>query len=192
MLNESFEIIYLVGFVLGSIVRGMGTKEERKRQKENGEKPKKDLLLFFPFFGMVLIPFTYLFSSLFDFANYQLPVWVGACGTIVFVAAIWMLWRSHADLGKNWSHTVEFKDDQKLVTDGVYRNIRHPMYSAHWLWAIAQAMLLQNWFAGFSFLVLFLPMYLMRIRVEEKEMIQFFGNEYREYMKRTGRVIPRF
>jgi len=76
------------------------------------------------------------------------------------------------------------------VTHGVFRHIRHPMYAAHWLWGIAQVFLLQNWIAGFSMLVTFLPSYLYRGRVEEEMMIDHFGDAYCEYMARTGRIIP--
>jgi len=66
------------------------------------------------------------------------------------------------------------------------------MYAAHWLWAIAQLLLLHNWIAGPSFLVTVFPFYLYRVPREEAMLIKEFGGEYREYMNRTGRVIPRF
>jgi len=65
------------------------------------------------------------------------------------------------------------------------------MYAAHLLWGIAQALLLQNWIAGLSMLVFFLPVYLYRVPHEEQMMLEHFGEEYRSYMNRTGRIIPR-
>ena len=67
----------------------------------------------------------------------------------------------------------------------------HPMYASQWLWSVAQPLLLQNWIAGWSGLLLFLPLYLSRVPREEQMMLVQFGEAYRAYMRRTGRVIPR-
>lgn len=56
---------------------------------------------------------------------------------MTFAVALWLLWRSHADLGRSWMGTLAIKEKHALVTQGVYRHIRHPMYAAHWLWGIA-------------------------------------------------------
>ena len=65
------------------------------------------------------------------------------------------------------------------------------MYSAHWLWGIAQALLVYNWISGLASLAIFIPLYLLRVPREEKVMLNEFGDEYRQYMRRTGRVTPR-
>ncbi|MEE9566562.1 MAG: isoprenylcysteine carboxylmethyltransferase family protein, partial [Desulfobacteria bacterium] len=77
-----------------------------------------------------------------------------------------------------------------LITEGVFRYIRHPMYAAHLLWAIAQVLMLHNWIAGYSFLVVAVPLYLLRVNDEEQMMLEQFGEGYREYMQRTRRIIP--
>jgi protein-S-isoprenylcysteine O-methyltransferase Ste14 len=66
------------------------------------------------------------------------------------------------------------------------------MYAAHLLWGFAQVLLIQNWIAGLCSLVILLPFYLLRFPREERVMLKQFGEEYRSYMDRTGRVIPRF
>ncbi|HEY59896.1 MAG TPA: isoprenylcysteine carboxylmethyltransferase family protein [Anaerolineae bacterium] len=139
----------------------------------------------------MLIPIVYVFSSVLDFANYYLPNWIGWVGVILFGFAIWLLWRTHVDLGKNWTPILAIRDGHKLVTEGVFKYIRHPMYASHILWAIAQALILHNWIAGYSFLVFCVPQYLLRVNSEEDMMLEQFGEEYREYMQRTGRIIPR-
>ncbi|MBM3173068.1 MAG: isoprenylcysteine carboxylmethyltransferase family protein, partial [Chloroflexi bacterium] len=78
-----------------------------------------------------------------------------------------------------------------LVSDGVYRYIRHPMYAAHMLWGIAQALLVWNWISGLASLVIFIPLYFLRVTREEKLMLEQFGDGYKSYMNRTGRIIPR-
>jgi protein-S-isoprenylcysteine O-methyltransferase Ste14 len=87
--------------------------------------------------------------------------------------------------------SLQLKDGHKLITTGVYEKIRHPMYTAFWLWALAQALLLPNWIAGFAGLVGFGALYLLRVGPEEQLMIDQFGDEYRDYMARTGRILPK-
>lgn len=102
-----------------------------------------------------------------------------------------MLWRSHADLGRNWTPTLSLRDEHTLVTDGVYKHIRHPMYAAHYLWAIANVLMLPNWLAGYAFLVASVLQVVTRIKAEEEMMIEQFGEQYESYMNKTGRLIPR-
>ena len=107
------------------------------------------------------------------------------------VAALWLFWRSHTDLGQNWSVTLELRKGHQMVTQGVYRRIRHPMYASIWLFGLGQGLLLENWLAGWSALVSFTPMYFFRVPREEQMMFEFFGQEYRDYKQRTGRLVPR-
>ncbi len=82
---------------------------------------------------------------------------------------------------------LQIRKDHRLVTAGVYELVRHPMYSAHLLWAAAQLLLLQNAIAGPAFLVASLPLYAARIPREEEMMLDQFGDEYRRHAERTGR-----
>jgi len=106
--------------------------------------------------------------------------------------SLWLLWRAHVDLGRNWSPSPEILETHSLVTEGVYRRIRHPMYAAHMLWGVAQALLLGNWIAGPALIATFVPLYLFRAPREEQMLADHFGGAYREHMKRTGRLVPRF
>ena len=111
-------------------------------------------------------------------------------GGLVFAVALWMFRRTHKDLGRNWSVTLEVREQHRLVTEGVYNRVRHPMYAAFWLWALAQAFLLPNWIAGPAGLIGFGILFFMRVGREEQMMIDTFGDEYRAYMRRTARVLP--
>jgi protein-S-isoprenylcysteine O-methyltransferase Ste14 len=108
----------------------------------------------------------------------------------VFAAALWLFHRTHKDLGRNWSVTLEVRDRHTLVTNGVYSRVRHPMYLAFWLWAVAQALLLPNWIAGPAGLIGFGTLFFLRVGREEALMIETFGDEYRRYMARTSRILP--
>jgi len=190
MFNSVFKIVYFVEFLLIAAVRKAHTAQYRTLKTVLDRKTLLDMVLL----GLVgigmLIPLVYIFSSALDFADYSLPNWVGWVGAVLFGLAIWLLWRSHADLGRNWTITLGIRDEHTLVTEGVYKYIRHPMYAAHLLWIIAQVLMLHNWIAGYSFLVVAVPQYLLRVDDEEQMMLEQFGEGYREYMQRTGRIIP--
>jgi protein-S-isoprenylcysteine O-methyltransferase Ste14 len=104
---------------------------------------------------------------------------------------MYLFWKSHHDLGQNWSPTLEVRAEHTLITNGIYQSIRHPMYSSIWLWSLAQALLLPNYIAGFSGLISFGALYFLRVGNEEKMMLDQFGDEYQGYMQRTGRVLPK-
>ena len=76
------------------------------------------------------MPLVFLFTSWLNKADYTLPAFAIWVGTPLMVAALWLFWRAHADLGNCWSVTLELNHDHRLVTHGVYQFIRHPMYAA--------------------------------------------------------------
>lgn len=141
--------------------------------------------------GMMAAPLVFALTPWLDGANYEAPLWAPLLGAAIMIAALWLFWRSHADLGQNFSRTLELQERHALITRGVYARMRHPMYAAIWLFAAAQALLLPNWIASLSGLVGFAPMYFLRTPREEKMMIEAFGAEYSAYMKRTHRIFPR-
>jgi protein-S-isoprenylcysteine O-methyltransferase Ste14 len=145
--------------------------------------------------GLFCIPVVYAFTPWLKWANYRLSPRAtsdaGGIGAALLAIAVWLFWRSHTDLGREWSPSLQLREGHTLITSGVYKSVRHPMYASIWLWGIAQALLPQNWVAGWAGLVLFLPMYVLRVPREEQMMLEQFGEAYRAYMKRTGRLIPR-
>lgn len=190
--DSAFKTVYLIGLIVGSVIRKWYARPNKRQDVADNRRSWPDaLLVALGAAGIFILPLLCVVTDRLDFADYPLPAWAGWAGAGVFTAALWLLWRSHVDLGRNWSPTPQIRTDHSLVTQGVYRRIRHPMYAAHWLWALAQALLLDNWLAGPAMLVTFAPLYIVRVPHEERMMLDHFGQEYREYMSRTGRVIPR-
>jgi len=147
-------------------------------------------LLVLAMLGFV-VPLVWIVSPLLSFAEYPLRP-VPLAGGIVFLAiGLYLFHRSHADLGTNWSITLQLREGHHLVTQGVYRRIRHPMYTALFLYSIGQTLALPNWFAGPSYLVTFGILYVLRVRQEERMMLSKFGADYEVYMASTGRLLPR-
>ena len=136
------------------------------------------------------IPLIWLTSSAFSFAEYQLRPGALLAGLICFVIGLWLFYRSHADLGANWSITLEVREQHRLITDGVYFRIRHPMYSALVLYSLGHALVIPNWIAGPSNCVAFAILFALRVRAEERMMSEAFGHEYAAYAARTKRLVP--
>lgn len=194
MSEETRKIVFLIGFIVTYAIRFYFARlaKQNKKVVDGRVTVLEKVLLFSTIIGMLVLPLVYVFTPWLDFAAYDLPDWTGWLGTSVFGLAISLFWRSHTDLGQNWSASLEVREDHALVEKGIYRYIRHPMYAAFWLWGIAQALLLHNWICGLSYLVSFLPMYLFRVPQEEQMMMDTFGEQYQEYIARTGRVLPKF
>ncbi len=192
MLDNIFQIYYLIGLFLGSVIRTWYLRKYRQDRKAIFREEGFVVGSLASLWGVaILLPLLHMFTRWLSFASFDLPAWAGWIGVVTFALALWLLWRSHADLGRNWRVTTELREGHTLVTSGIFRHIRHPMYSAHWLWGIAQALLIHNWIAGLASLVILLPPYLLRVRREEQMMLEQFGEEYHSYMNRTGRIIPR-
>jgi protein-S-isoprenylcysteine O-methyltransferase Ste14 len=135
------------------------------------------------------VPVVWLVSPLFAFADFALLPLPFAIGCVLLVLGLWFLHRSHADLGTNWSITLELRENHTLVAHGIYARVRHPMYLALFLHSIGQALVLPNWIAGPSYLVVFGLLCLLRVGAEERMMLERFGKEYEAYMARTKRLV---
>ena len=191
-MKSLFVTIYFLAMVIQILIRAP-ISQRRKSEKMSARRitSQENLLLGLLFAGILFLPLIYSATNWLDFANYTLPAWAGWLGVVVMLGALFIFWRSHADLGLNWSPSLEIREKHTLITNGIYGTIRHPMYASQWLWSIAQILLIQNWIAGLVGLIIFTPFYLLRVRAEERLMLDTFGEEYQAYMQRTGGVLPK-
>ena len=189
---QAWNLVFLIGMIVYVSIRGVFGGRTKRNEKVVSRADTRDrALVAVVFLGSIILPALYLFTAWLAFADYHLPAFIPWCGAVVMVIALWLFWRAHVDLGLNWSITLEMRKDHELIVHGLYRRIRHPMYAAIFLFAVAQALLLQNWLAGWAGFVTFAILYLVRTPREEKMMCEFFGESYRDYMQRTGRLWPR-
>ena len=141
--------------------------------------------------GIGLLPGVWVFTGFPKSLDFEpIPLFIVA-GTLVCLFSLYLFRVTHKALGAMWSFSLDMRSEHKLVTEGIYKKVRHPMYSAFWLWAIAQALLLSNWAAGLSAIVGFGVLYFLRVGQEEQMVLKEFGAEYEEYSQRTGRIFPR-
>jgi protein-S-isoprenylcysteine O-methyltransferase Ste14 len=192
MVIQPWNVFFLIGFVAYTAIRGVFAHRTRANERVLSRGDRLDhTLLMLVIGGSMLLPVIYLFTRWLRFADYRLPAFAPWCGAAVMLAALWLFWRAHADLGRNWSATLEVRKGHQLIRRGVYRRVRHPMYASIFLFCLAQGLLLENWLAGWFALASFALLYLVRAPREERMMCEFFGEEYRDYMRRTGRLFPR-
>jgi protein-S-isoprenylcysteine O-methyltransferase Ste14 len=186
-------IVFLAGFLSYIAIRGRFARRTKANVKTVRRVDRVEIvLLVLVGVTSLLVPALYVFTPLLAFADYPLPLPVWWCGFAVMAASVALFHRSHVDLGLNWSATLEMRQGHTLVTHGVYRAIRHPMYAAILLFDLAQGLMLANWLAGWSALAIFVLLYAVRAPREERMMLDAFGDDYREYMRRTRRLVPRW
>jgi protein-S-isoprenylcysteine O-methyltransferase Ste14 len=120
----------------------------------------------------------------------SLPLWLRWIGiTMGVCAGVLLVWTFH-NLGRNLTDTVVTRQKHTLVTSGPYRYIRHPFYMSFALGMIGAALAAANWFMLLAGLVP-LAFLMIRTRIEEEKLIARFGDQYRDYMQRVGRFLPR-
>ena len=181
-------VMLAIGWYLIRYEYARRSRREKIQRSDRGLR--ESALLLISLTGLGILPFAYVATAMPRFAVYTFHPIQAWLGLFVAIAALVMFHQTHRALGRNWSISLDVREDHRLVTDGIYTRVRHPMYSAFWLWAIAQALLLPNWVAGFSGLVGFGILFFGRIAREERMMLETFGDDYRAYMARTGRIFP--
>ncbi len=126
-------------------------------------------------------------------ASFALPIptWLRWCAVAVALAGLALLWWSDRCLGKNLSVTLKIREGHTLITHGPYSKIRHPVYTATLIYSAAMATITANYVLGALFFVPMATLVFQRMGREEQMMIDQFGDEYRTYMQRTGRLLPR-
>jgi len=184
-------LVWFAGLVGWYIIRH---PFERKAKKVGVSKSLFDRresgLLAIAVIGLFVIPAIYVltgYPAALDRPFIPVIAWLGVAATIV---ALWAFRRSHVDLGRNWSISLEVREQHALVKTGIYRHIRHPMYSSFFLLGIAQMLLLPNWFAGLAGIAGAGILFAFRVRREEQMMLESFGDDYRAYMAETKRIVP--
>lgn len=185
------KILWLATGLAWFALRLIPRRHSRKTPvRYSGRGPREFILLAASLTGLGIIPCIYLATHFPRFADYPLIPPLAYLGIAAEVSCLWLFYRSHHDLGHNWSVSLDLRERHTLVTTGVYALVRHPMYAAFWLMALGQALLLPNWIAGPAGLVGFGVLFFGRVAREETMMITAFGDQYRAYMHRTARVVP--
>lgn len=185
------KLIWFLGLVLAYAIRFPHERRSwRAATKRRVDRGRDYVPVAVCVFGQGILPAVYALTNQPGFAEYTFQPQFAWLGTAVSAFALCLFYLAHRDLGRNWSVSLKVRDQHALVTKGIYRRLRHPMYAAFLLSAVAQTLLLPNWIAGPAGIVGFAAMFLGRVWREEQMMIEAFGDDYRRYMARTSRIIP--
>lgn len=182
--------VILVSTVVMIAIRAPHGRRSRSVKVARSYKSARETLLLVLAWVGFLVPVIWVLSPAFSFAEYPLRSVPLVAGVTCLAIGLWLFFRSHADLGTNWSVTLELRQEHRLISQGVYRAIRHPMYSALTLYSAGQALVIPNWVAGFSNGIALAVLLALRLGAEEKMMTEQFGAEYTAYSARTKRFVP--
>jgi protein-S-isoprenylcysteine O-methyltransferase Ste14 len=180
----------------GLLVVGLGLRAYFQRQARGVDRigrrgGRRDQVFYGLVLGSYLLMFVYVFTPWLDGAHIAFPAWVRWSGALLAAVGIGLFCWSHLALGTNWSGIVELSQGHRLVTEGPYRYVRHPMYSAFFMMGFGLLLLSANWLLGLIHLGVVTGMYRARVEDEEALMSEHFGDAYRAYLARTGRLLPR-
>lgn len=190
MIRISF-IAWGVMLLVWCAMRYPAMRRARRQKTRVDNRTTLDIsLLTLCVFGLVVMPIAWRLDLVPDFADRTQSIGILLAGVLTGVVFLWLFRRSHKDLGRNWSVTLEVREGHQLVTGGVYAYVRHPMYASFLLWGLAQALLIPNWIAGLAGLAAVVALYAVRQSREEAMMRQTFGAEYDAYCARTKRLVP--
>ncbi len=187
-----FKTAFMIFWISCFVIRYPNAQQNKQNVIVDNQKSLLEkTVLFGTLLGMLVLPVIYVFTPLLDFANYELPPFLNILALLLALPTLWLFYRSHKDLGQNWSATLEIHQKHTLVTRGVYTHIRHPMYTAIGFWVLIQAFLLPNSIGGLAGILSFGVLYFFRVEKEEAMMLRQFGSQYEAYKSRTNRLFPK-
>ncbi len=192
----SLDLIWKAAFVLiwvaMGVIRWPYGKAHKEAQKKASMRPSLEgALVGLNALGMMVAPMLVVFSPWLDSFEMGLPHWARGLATAIFAADAAFFYWVHKTLGRNWSPVLDIKNDHRLIQEGPYRYIRHPMYTQVWIWVLAQGLVLDNWLLGIFGLLCWALLYFSRVPREERLMANEFGRDYMAYCSRTGRLLPK-
>lgn len=192
--DQTFRLILILGFAL-LIPIGAYYRLKSQATGEKLDRRQEGLFLLISIRLLGLVGISGFLAYLADprwmaWSSAPLPGWVRWTGVSLGVIAGPLLpWTFH-NLGKNLTDTVVTRKEHTLVTTGPYHWVRHPFYCWFAVAILANSLATANWFIFLTGSLAF-TLLVIRTRKEEVKLVERFGDEYRAYMKRTGRFFPR-
>ena len=192
--EQTFRFILILGFAaIVPIGAYHGVKSQATGEKLDRRQEGIFILVTLRPFGIVTMIglVTYMINpALMAWSSVALPSWLRWVGVVLGITGGLLLVVTFRTLGKNLTDTVVTRAEHTLVTRGPYRWVRHPFYLATALAVVANSLVTANWFLALTGGGLF-GLLVLRTRTEEEKLIERFGEDYSEYMERTGRFLPR-
>ena len=193
MTDDLARVILLVGFALvmpvGIYHRVRSRTDERLDRRQEGWLILLTLRPLALAFMAGLVVFL-IEPSWMAWASFHLPNWARWSAVGLGVGAGGLLIWTFRCLGHNLTDTVVTRRNATLVTHGPYRWVRHPFYLAFATAVIGNTLITANGFLALTGTAAFLAI-VARTSIEERKLVNRFGSDYVDYMRRTGRFLPR-
>jgi protein-S-isoprenylcysteine O-methyltransferase Ste14 len=183
--------VILIAAIVMVVIRAPHGKRSRSLPVVESRKWTLEVFLLSIAWIAFLLPLLWIVTPWLSFADFPLSPVAFLSGTTFLVVGLWLFHRSHVDLGTNWSISLELRESHRLITEGLYRNVRHPMYTALLLYGIGQVLAVPNRIVGPSYLIAMVVLVAFRLGPEEALMRSRFGSAYDDYASRTKRLVPR-
>lgn len=185
------ELIWVLGIVAWYVIRYPFERRANRARIVKDKRSFPDTVgLASALFGLAIFPVFYVISGFPEAADFSAHFWTVILGAGIFLSALLLFRISHKTLGKNWSITLQIREQHSLICTGPYALVRHPMYTSFLLMAFGQFFLLANWVVGLLGFLGFAILFFLRVDKEENMMLDKFGPQYRSYMDRSKRIIP--
>lgn len=120
----------------------------------------------------------------------RLNLAVSALGTVMVLVRIWLKWWAMRTLGKYWSNQIEMRQSHKLIREGPYRYLRHPAYFSNVMEYIALPLIANAYYTLLFVALIYVPLNLTRLYLEEKELAKRLGDQYRQYQREVPALLP--
>ena len=120
----------------------------------------------------------------------RINLWISGIGLAIVGFRIWLKWWAMRTLGEYWSVQIEIRESHKLIKDGPYRYLRHPAYLSNLMEYLGVPLIANAYYTLIGVFLIYLPFNLIRLHLEEKELIRKFGEEYEDYRKKVPALFP--
>jgi protein-S-isoprenylcysteine O-methyltransferase Ste14 len=184
------KVVVLTAHIVMVLIRAPHGRRSRTVKVAKSRKGLLEIFLLTIAWIVFFLPIVWIVTPWLAFADFPLSLLPLVAGSLLLALSLWLFHRSHTDLGTNWSVTLAIRESHRLVTEGLYRYVRHPMYLALLLYGLGQAAVVPNWIAGPSYAVVMALLFALRLGPEERLMRDQFTGEYDAYAARTKRLIP--
>ena len=137
-----------------------------------------------------------LFVAMFDFLEYhytrisQLEPWIIILGFLLFLINVIIRYQAIIHLGSYYNPRVALYEKHVLIQEGPFRKIRHPFYLSALLSVLSLSCIFNSGAALLLTLLAVIPAIVYRINIEEDFLLEHFGEEYKEYIQQSSKIIP--
>jgi len=198
--DTTFRIAFFILFILLLVMRfsfmlkvrrsgGRVMPDEKAIEREGGRGYFAIRVVIF----VALIAFLVMYfvgAGWIDAFSFSLPRWLRWIGFAIGIVTVFFWTWVQVTLDTQWSPQLQLTKDHRLITNGPYARIRHPLYAGMCGWFVSLSLLTANWIFVAACCLTVIGL-LWRIPKEEQMMIEAFGDEYKTYMQRTGRFFPK-